>query len=120
MITLYGIRNCDTVKKARMWLSANNIDYRFHDFQTDGLDKTTLQRWCALWGWENVLNKRGTTWRRLPENDILNLNESKAHTLMLNNLSVIKRPVLDDQGFMLQGFDEKLYAEHFLKHQQAK
>ncbi len=119
MITLYGIRNCDTVKKARLWLSSNNIDYRFHDFQNDGLDKATLQRWCKLWGWEAVINKRGTTWRRLPENETANLDEPKAIALMLKNLSVIKRPVLDDQGFMLQGFDETAYRDHFLKHRQA-
>ncbi len=113
MVTLYGIRNCDTVKKARLWLSANSIDYRFHDFQTDGLDRATLNRWCKLWGWETLLNKKGTTWRRLPEHEISQLDEAKACALMLKNTSIIKRPVLDDQGNMLQGFDESLYAEHF-------
>lgn len=116
MITLYGIRNCDTVKKARLWLSAHNVDYRLHDFQVDGLERAVLNRWCAMWGWETLLNKRGTTWRRLPENDIVHLDENKACALMLKNLSVIKRPVLDDQGKMLLGFDEAQYAEHFAKH----
>ncbi len=116
MVTLYGIRNCDTVKKARLWLSAHNVDYRFHDFQTEGLDLSTLKRWCTLWGWEALLNKRGTTWRRLPVNELVDLDEAKACALMLKNLSVIKRPIIDDQGQMLQGFDETLYREHFLKH----
>lgn len=116
MVILYGIRNCDTVKKARLWLSAHNVDYRFHDFQSDGLDRSILNRWCKLWGWETLLNKKGTTWRRLPEADTVGLDEAKACALMLKNTSVIKRPILDDQGNMLQGFDEAVYAEHFLKH----
>jgi len=113
MITLYGIRNCDTVKKARLWLSVNNIDYRFHDFQNDGLDRATLNRWCKLWGWEALLNRRGTTWRHLPESETNNLDEAKACLLMLNHLSVIKRPVVDKQGKMLLGFDEQAYQDHF-------
>lgn len=110
MVTLYGIRNCDTVKKARLWLDSNNIAYTFHDFQKEGLDKATLDAWIDELGLELLLNKRGTTWRRLPESDTQALDRQRATNLMLNNLSVIKRPVLNHAGQLRCGFNEAQWA----------
>jgi arsenate reductase len=92
--TIYGIKNCDTVRKARKWLDGQGIDYTFHDFRTDGLAKKDLRTWIKAVGWEVLLNKRGTTWRQLPENDRETVDESKAIDLMLANPTLIKRPVL--------------------------
>jgi len=113
MITLYGIPNCDTVKKAREWLETHGVAYRFHDFRKDGLEEATLRRWCAELGWERLLNRSGTTWRRLPEGDRADLDEAKAIRLMLANPAVIKRPVLDLGHERHVGFKEPDYARIF-------
>ncbi len=95
MIILYGIPNCDTVKKARRWLDDNNIEFQFHNFKKDGLDSTLLDHWFKHIGWETLLNKRGTTWRKLDENTKNSINAISAKEIMLENASIIKRPVLD-------------------------
>lgn len=106
---LYGIKNCDTVKKARRWLDDNNVNYQFHDFRKDGLDKATIEQWLQLVSWETLLNKRGTTWRKLEDPRKDNLNQDTAVELMLENPTLIKRPVLVTQSTTLVGFDENKY-----------
>lgn len=111
MIVLYGIKNCDTVKKARRWLDARGIDYRFHDFRADGLEEERLAGWIGTCGWETLLNRRGTTWRKLPEAARSDLDEAKAAALMLREPTLIKRPVLETGREILVGFKEAEYAE---------
>lgn len=110
VITLYGIRNCDTVKKARAWLDNREIAYVFHDYKTAGIDAERLQRWCKEQGWETLLNRSGSTFRKLPEADKRGLDERKAIALMLAQPSMIKRPVLDLGKQLLVGFKPELYA----------
>ena len=112
MITLYGIPNCDTVKKARTWLTANCLDYRFHDFKKAGLDKATVAAWLKQASWETLVNKKGTTWRGLPDDSkAAVVNAASATALMLENTSVIKRPVLCVNNQVLVGFDPALYEK---------
>jgi arsenate reductase (glutaredoxin) len=103
-VTLYGIPNCDTVKKARDWLGARGIDYVFHDYKKAGADPARLTDWCAKAGWDKILNRAGTTFRKLPEADRTDLDQARAIALMLANPSCIKRPVLEHPGGMLVGF----------------
>jgi arsenate reductase (glutaredoxin) len=103
-ITMYGIKNCDTIKKARTWLESHKIAYDFHDYKTQGQEKTRLKAWCKELGWETLLNRAGTTFRKLPEADKANLNEAKAVALMLAQPSMIRRPVLDANGTLIVGF----------------
>jgi len=110
---LYGIKNCDTVKKARKWLEAHRVEYRFHDLRVDGLDPTRLSTWVRAIGWEALLNRRGTTWRGLSESERADLDEERAMALMLAHPSLIKRPVLEYGGALRVGFDEADYAERF-------
>lgn len=109
-IALYGIRNCDTVKKARAWLDDRKIKYAFHDYKTAGIDADRLQRWCKDLGWETVLNRASTTFRKLPNADKHGLTESKAIALMLAQPSMIKRPVLEIGKQLLAGFTPELYG----------
>jgi arsenate reductase len=109
IITLYGIRNCDTMHKARAWLDQHKIEYVFHDYKTAGIDADRLQRWCRELGWEALLNRAGTTFRKLPDVDKQSLNERKAIALMLAQPSMIKRPVLDLGKQRLTGFKAELY-----------
>ena len=111
MITLYGIKNCDTVKKARKWLAENGIEHRFHDFRADGLEAAQIERWCAVVGWEKLLNKAGTTFRQLPPEQKLDLNETRARALMLAQPTLIKRPVLEHAEGVRVGFKPADYAE---------
>ncbi len=104
MITVYGIKNCDTCKKALKWLTAEGIEHRFHDFRADGLDAADLARWAQAAGWEKLLNRRGTTWRKLAEADKDGVDAAKAETLMAANPTLIKRPVFDAGGQVLVGF----------------
>ena len=113
-IILYGIKNCDTVKKARRWLEAQQIEYSFHDFRVDGLTKELLKDFLKHIDWETLLNKRGTTWRKLPENQKQGISKQKAIILMHENPSLIKRPVLDHKGVYLIGFSENKYEQTFL------
>jgi len=110
-ITIYGIRNCDTMKKARAWLEANGVTYAFHDYKTEGIDKAALERWAKEVGWEMLLNRAGTTFRKLPEAERENVTERKAIALMLKQPSMIKRPVLDAGGRLIVGFKPDVYAE---------
>ncbi len=113
MITLYGIPNCNTVSKARKWLTENNIDYQFHNFKKDGLDQKTINKWVDALGWEILLNKRGTTWRKLSDEMKADIDRDKAVSIMLDNTSIIKRPVLDVNGTFHVGFKDEQYPEIF-------
>lgn len=108
--TLYGIKACDTMKKARTWLEAQAIEYAFHDYKTQGIDRDSLNRWCAEHGWEVVLNRAGTTFRKLDDASKADLDQAKAVELMLAQPSMIKRPVLDLGSRTLVGFKPDLYA----------
>jgi arsenate reductase (glutaredoxin) len=103
-ITLYGIPNCDTVKKARNWLDANGISYAFHDYKKAGTDSAKLKAWCGAKGWETLLNRAGTTFKKLPDDAKSGLDEAKAIALMLDQPSMIKRPVVEHTGGLLVGF----------------
>ena len=108
-ITIYGIRNCDTMKKARAWLDAHDVSYEFHDYKTAGIDRWRLERWCGEVGWEALLNRAGTTFRKLPDADKAVADARKAIALMLAHPSLIKRPVLDLSGRLLVGFKPESY-----------
>ena len=110
-ITIYGIKNCDTMKKARAWLDGHSVAYDFHDYKTEGIAKEKLKRWSDELGWETLLNRAGTTFRKLPDADKEGLNERKALALMLAQPSMIKRPVLDLGGKLLAGFKPEIYAK---------
>jgi arsenate reductase len=114
--TLYGIPNCDTVKKARDWLTQHRVAYDFHDYKKAGVDRGALTRWVEEHGWEVVLNRAGTTFRALPEADKSGLDADKAIALMLAQPSMIKRPVLDLGDRRLVGFKPDLYAQVFDAH----
>ena len=107
---MYGIKNCDTIKKARTWLDERKIAFEFHDYKSAGIDRGTLERWCRELGWETLLNRAGTTYRKLPEQDKEGLNEARAIELMLAQPSMIKRPVLDIGSRRLVGFKPESYA----------
>ncbi len=111
---VYGIPNCDTVKKARKWLDASSVSYEFHDYKKKGIDADTLALWSKELGWESLINRRGTTWRKLDEADKEGLTEDKAIQLMINNTSLIKRPVIHTAQQFLLGFDEAAYTAAFL------
>ena len=102
---LYGIKNCDTVKKARKWLDENGVDYQFHDFKKDGLDDPLLSSWEKAVGWEALINRRGTTWRKLPEEVRDTISAQTAHAIMLENPSIIKRPVVESGNEVRVGFN---------------
>jgi len=108
-ITMYGISSCDTVKKARAWLDARGIRYHFHDYKRSGLPDETLDAWIGDLGWEALLNRRGTTWRRLPQEHREHLNADTARQIMRENLSIIRRPVIEYPGGRIIGFDEEEY-----------
>lgn len=110
MITLYGIPNCDTVKKARVWLDQHGVAYAFHDYKKAGIDSERLEAWVAELGWETVLNRSGTTFRALPDADKAGLDAAKAVTLMLAQPSMIKRPMLDTGDQRVAGFKPDIYA----------
>lgn len=110
-ITLYGIKNCDTVKKARAWLDSHGIAYAFQDYKAVGIDAARLQKWCKELGWETLLNRAGTTFRKLDEAAKQNLTEAKAIALMLAQPSMIKRPVLDTGTARIVGFKPEVYAK---------
>jgi len=109
--TLYGIPNCDTVKKARTWLADNGHDFTFHDFKKQGLDRATAARWLEQCDWEVLVNRKGTTWRNLPDERKAAVNDkASALELMLENTSVIKRPVLEGAGPLSVGFSPDAYT----------
>ena len=108
-VTMYGIRNCDTVKKARAWLDVRGVSYHFHDYKAAGIERARLQCWCDELGWEALLNRAGTTFRKLPDADRNVSDARKAITLMLEQPSMIRRPVLDLGGRLLVGFKPESY-----------
>lgn len=113
-VIFYGIKNCDTVKKARDWLDSHGVTYAFHDYKLAGIERERLQRWVDALGWEVLLNRAGTTFRRLPDADREGLTEAKAIALMLAQPSIIKRPVLEADGQpLLVGFKPEVYAQRF-------
>ena len=109
MVMIYGIKNCDTMKKARSWLEAHKIAHDFHDYKTTGIDKSTLEGWVKKVGWQVLLNRAGTTFRKLPDGDKEDITEEKAVALMLAQPSMIKRPVLDIKGRLTVGFKPEEY-----------
>ncbi|MDB5459601.1 MAG: arsenate reductase-like protein [Caulobacteraceae bacterium] len=112
-VTIYGIKACDTMKKARDWLADRGVAYAFHDYKAAGVDRATLQAWSRKVGWEVLLNRNGTTFRNLPDADKAGLDEAKAVALMLAQPSMIKRPVLDVGGELTVGFKPDAYAAVF-------
>jgi arsenate reductase (glutaredoxin) len=112
-VTIYGIKNCDTMKKARAWLDAHGVAYAFHDYKSAGIDRATLDGWAAQVGWETLLNRAGTTFRALSDEDKQGLTQKKATALMLAQPSMIKRPVLDVGGELLVGFKPESYVTRF-------
>jgi len=111
--TIYGIKNCDTMKKARAWLDSHGIAYDFHDYKTAGIDRARLAAWAGKLGWELLLNRAGTTFRKLPDADKAGLTESRALTLMRDQPSMIRRPVLETGGKLLVGFKPEIYEKEF-------
>jgi len=111
-ITIYGIKNCDTMKKARAWLDTHGVDYAFHDYKTAGIERERLERWARQVGWETLLNRAGTTFRKLPDKDKQAIDAGKAIKLMLAQPSLIKRPVLDlGRDRLLVGFKPEAYQD---------
>ncbi len=109
-VTIYGIKNCDTMKKARAWLDKQGVDYAFHDYKASGIDNKKLETWAKKAGWDMLLNRAGTTFRKLPDMEKDNIGEKKAIALMLEQPSMIKRPVLElPGGKLLVGFKPETY-----------
>ena len=109
-VTIHGIKACDTMKKARDWLDAHGVAYAFHDYKVSGVDRATLARWAGEVGWEALLNRSGTTFRKLPDADRADLSLDKALDLMVVQPSMIKRPVLQTDGGLIVGFKPDVYA----------
>jgi arsenate reductase len=110
-VTLFGIKNCDTMKKARAWLEARGVEYAFHDYKTQGIDGAHLDRWFDEVGWEALLNRAGTTYRNLPEKDKQEIDARKARALMVAHPTLIKRPVLESGAKLLVGFRPEIYEQ---------
>jgi arsenate reductase len=108
---VYGIRNCDTMKKAFAWLDARGIEYEFHDYRKSGVPPGKLRDWSARAGWEKLANTRGPTWRKIPEDRRADLTEARTLALLADNTSAIRRPILEAGGKLLVGFDERAFAE---------
>lgn len=115
MTTLYGIKNCDSVKKAKRWLEQENIDFTFHDFKSQGIDEDTVKRWISIFGLDRVINRRGTTWRQLDDNVKQAVNEENAIELIHQHTSLVKRPVLENGPHALIGFKADEYLKIYSK-----
>lgn len=113
MTTVYGIKNCDTMKKARAWLDAAGVTYDFHDYKSRGIDAAKLRDWARQAGWERLINRSGTTFRKLPEGERQGLDEARAIALMVAQPSMIRRPIVEHAGHLLIGFDPDQYAAQF-------
>jgi arsenate reductase len=111
MLTVYGIKSCDTCRRARKYLDEHNIEFNFHDLRDDGLDIPMLERWSNRIGWERLLNKQSLTWRKIPEVDRSDLTRDKALAAMLDNPTLVKRPVLESERFIAVGFSEKRFGD---------
>ena len=114
-VAMYGIKNCDTIKKARAWLEGHGIAYAFHDYKLRGIDRATLEGWIAKAGWEKIVNRSGTTFRKLPDELKDGLDAERAIQLMIDQPSMIKRPLLDVDGRLVVGFNPETYAEAFTR-----
>ena len=112
-VTIHGIKACDTMTKARRWLDERGVAYAFHDYKTQGVTREMLEGWARAVGWETLLNRSGTTFRKLPDADKAGIDESRAIGLMLAQPSMIKRPVLDVDGALIVGFKPETYARQF-------
>jgi len=112
-VVMYGIKNCDTIKKAKKWLNANSVEFTFHDYRNDGLTDELLSSLESSLGWEAMLNKRGTTWRKLPEETKNAINKENAMSIMLENPAIIKRPILDTEKSLELGFSDAAYQLMF-------
>ena len=115
MLTVYGIKSCDTCRKARKYLAENDIEFRFHDVRDDGLDIQMLERWSARIEWEKLLNRQSLTWRKIPEVDREGMTKNRAFALMLDQPTLVKRPVLEAPQFMAVGFSEKRFGDFLAK-----
>lgn len=111
MLHVYGIKSCDTCRKARKYFAENDIEHRFHDLRDDGLDIQMLERWSSRIEWIKLLNKQSLTWRKIPDVDREGINKDRAFALMLSNPTLIKRPVLESDAYMAVGFSEKRFAD---------
>ena len=111
MLTVYGIKSCDTCRKARKYLAEHNIEFNFHDVREDGLDIQMLERWSQRMGWERLLNRQSLTWRKIPEVDRNDMTQDKALAAMIDNPTLIKRPVLETDKFIAVGFSEKRFGD---------
>lgn len=120
MLTLYGIRSCDSCRAARKWLDEHDIEYAVHDLREDGLSVQMLERWSTRLDWDKLLNKRSLTWRRIPEADRDNLNRDRAIALMLENPTLVKRPVLELKSFVAVGFSADGYAKSLARAKKRK
>ena len=115
MLTVYGIKSCDTCRRARKYLAENDIEFRFHDVRDDGLDIQMLERWSDRIEWQKLLNKQSLTWRKIPEVDRNGMTKDRAFALMLDQPTLVKRPVLESPQFMAVGFSEKRFGEYWAK-----
>jgi Spx/MgsR family transcriptional regulator len=111
MIQIYGLKNCDTCRRARKWLQERDVEHGFHDVRADGLSGETLDRWIDAVGWEALLNRRGTTWRDLPDDAKTDVDAGKARALMLEHPALIKRPVIEADGRVTVGFSESVMSD---------
>lgn len=111
MLTVFGIKSCDTCRKARKYLAENDIEFRFHDVRDDGLDIQMLERWAARIGWEKLINRKSLTWRKIPEVDREDITRERAFVLLLDHPTLLKRPVLESKRFIAIGFSEKRFSE---------
>ncbi len=116
MLTVYGIKSCDTCRKARKFLAERDIEFRFHDVRDDGLDIQMLERWAGRVEWNRLLNRKSLTWRKVPEADRADMTRERAFVLMLDQPTLLKRPILEAPEFLAVGFSEKRFAE-FLERQ---
>ena len=115
MLTVYGIKSCDTCRKARKYLAENDIEFRFHDVRDDGLDIQMLERWSDRIDWQKLLNRQSLTWRKIPEVDREDVSKERAFALMLEQPTLVKRPVLESDQFMAVGFSEKRFGDYWAK-----
>jgi len=115
MLTVYGIKSCDTCRKARKYLAENDIEFRFHDVRDDGLDIQMLERWGDRIDWQKLLNRQSLTWRKIPEVDRDDMSKERAFALMLDQPTLVKRPVLESEQFMAVGFSEKRFGDYWAK-----
>ena len=115
MLTVYGIKSCDTCRRAKKFLVDNDIEFRFHDLREDGLDIHMLERWSHRIDWQKLLNRQSLTWRKIPEVDRSNMSKSKAFDAMLDSPTLVKRPVLEHKSFFAVGFSEKRFTDFLQK-----